>query len=65
MVNIAFDTLSPEIRSMLMNSDDGDGETKTLVYVNQPYINLAVAGGLRDTIDGHLDEGRMLRCTEV
>ena len=57
MVNIAFDTLSPEVRSMLMNSDDGDGETKTLVYVNQPYINLAVAGGLRDTIDGHLDEG--------
>ncbi|MCH1592084.1 MAG: MMPL family transporter, partial [Candidatus Thalassarchaeaceae archaeon] len=57
MVNIAFDTLSPEVRSMLMNSDDGDGETKTLVYVNQPYINLAVAGGLRETIDGHLDEG--------
>ena len=65
MVNIAFDTLSPEVRSMLMNSDDGDGETKTLVYVNQPYINLAVAGGLRDTIDGHLDEGGCsdaLRC---
>ena len=57
MVNIAFDTLSPEIRSMLMNPDDGEGETKTLVYVNQPYINLAVAGGLRETIDGHLDEG--------
>ena len=57
MVNIAFDTLSPEVRSMLMNSDDGEGETKTLVYVNQPYINLAVAGGLRETIDGHLDEG--------
>ena len=57
MVNIAFDTLSPEVRSMLMNSDDGGGETKTLVYVNQPYINLAVAGGLRETIDGHLDGG--------
>lgn len=57
MVNIAFDTLSPEVRSMLMNSDDGQGETKTLVYVNQPYINLATAGGLRETIDGHLDEG--------
>ena len=68
MVNIAFDTLSPEIRSMLMNSDDGDGETKTLVYVNQPYINLAVAGGLRDTIDGHLDEGGCsdaLRCNAL
>ncbi len=57
MINIAFDTLSPEVRSMLMNADQGQGETKTLVYVNQPYINLAVAGGLRDTIDGHLDEG--------
>ena len=32
MVNIAFDTLSPEIRSMLMNADNGMGETKTLVY---------------------------------
>jgi len=60
MVNIAFDTLSPEIRSMLMNADQGSGETKTLVYVNQPYINLAVAGGLRDTIDDHLDEGGCL-----
>ena len=51
-----------------MNSDDGDGETKTLVYVNQPYINLAVAGGLRDTIDGHLDEGGCsdaLRCNAL
>jgi len=55
MVNIAFDTLSPEVRSMLMNADQGQGETKTLVYVNQPYINLGVAGGLRETIDGHLD----------
>ncbi|MDP6703702.1 MAG: MMPL family transporter [Candidatus Thalassarchaeaceae archaeon] len=55
MVNIAFDTLSPEVRSMLMNADQGQGETKTLVYVNQPYINLATAGSLRDAIDGHLD----------
>ena len=55
MVNIAFDTLSPEIRSMLMNADEGLGETKTLVYVNQPYINLATAGNLREEIDNHLD----------
>jgi len=55
MVNIAFDTLSPEIRSMLMNADQGEGETKTLVYVNQPYINLKHAGSLRDTIDDFLD----------
>jgi len=54
MVNVAFDTLSVEVRSMLMNADTGQGETKTLVYVNQPYINLARAGGLRDTIDDHL-----------
>ena len=57
MVNIAFDTLSPEVRSMLMNADQGQGETKTLVYVNQPYIDLAVAGGLRETIDRHLSDG--------
>lgn len=55
MVNIAFDTLSPEIRSMLMNADEGLGETKTLVYVNQPYINLATAGNLREEIDNHLN----------
>ena len=57
MVNIAFDTLSPEVRSMLMNADQGQGETKTLVYVNQPYIDLAIAGGLRETIDRHLSDG--------
>ncbi|MAQ57594.1 MAG: hypothetical protein CMA47_05210 [Euryarchaeota archaeon] len=54
MVNVAFDTLSPEVRSMLMNADQGGGETKTLVYVNQPYINLADATVLRDAIDGFL-----------
>ena len=54
MVNVAFDTLSPEVRSMLMNADQGTGETKTLVYVNQPYINLADASSLRDAIDGFL-----------
>ena len=61
MVNIALDTLSPEIRSMLMNADqDTCGgstpcETKTLVYVTQPYINLQDATPLRDAIDDHLD----------
>ena len=54
MVNVAFDTLSPEVRSMLMNSDQGTGETKTLVYVNQPYLNLGNATVLRDAIDGFL-----------
>ena len=52
MVNVVFDTLSPEIRSMLMNADQGSGETKTLVYAWQPYINIQDATGLRDTIDG-------------
>ena len=62
MVNIALDTLSPEIRSMLMNADQEDVcqnqspcETKTLVYVTQPYINLHDATPLRDAIDDHLD----------
>ncbi|MBK70350.1 MAG: hypothetical protein CMB53_03010 [Euryarchaeota archaeon] len=57
MVNVAFDTLSPEVRSMLMNADEGSGETKTLVYAWQPYILLEEATPLRDTIDGFLSEG--------
>tara|TARA_Y100001970_G_scaffold215544_1_gene263699 strand:- start:66 stop:3284 length:3219 start_codon:yes stop_codon:yes gene_type:complete len=57
MVNVAFDTLSPEVRSMLMNADEGPGETKTLVYAWQPYILLEEATPLRDTIDGFLSEG--------
>ena len=61
MVNIALDTLSPEIRSMLMNADQDlcqgstPCETKTLVYVTQPYINLNDATPLRNAIDDHLD----------
>ena len=53
MVNVAFNTLSVEIRSMLMNEVDDTigGETQTLVYVNQPYINLRDAGELRNQID--------------
>ncbi len=59
MVNVAFDTLSVEIRSMLMNEENENvgGETQTLVYVNQPYINLRDAGELRDEIDGLLGVG--------
>ena len=70
MVNVAFDTLSPEVRSMLMNADSGFGETKTLVYVNQPYISLGDAGLLRETIDQRLTgencvDGDAKRCTAV
>ncbi len=59
MVNVAFDTLSVEIRSMLMDevNEEIGGETQTLVYVNQPYINLRDAGELRDQIDGLLSVG--------
>ena len=59
MVDVAFDTLSIEIRSMLMNEANEalGGETQTLVYVNQPYINLRDAGELRDQIDGLLAVG--------
>jgi predicted RND superfamily exporter protein len=58
MINIAFDTLSYEIRSMLMNEPLANlGETKTLVYVNQPYISLGIAGELRDQLDSYLSEG--------
>ena len=47
MVAVAFDTLSAEVRSMLLNEE----ETKAIVYVNQPYMNLNVAGELREEID--------------
>jgi len=59
MVDIAFDTLSVEIRSMFMNEESASlgGETQTLVYVNQPYINLGDAGKLRDQIDSILSPG--------
>lgn len=58
MINVAFDTLSYEIRSMLMNEPQTNlGETKTLVYVNQPYIQLSTASQLRDKIDEYLSEG--------
>ena len=58
MINIAFDTLSYEVRSMLMNEPLANlGETKTLVYVNQPYIRLSVASQLRDQLDAFLSEG--------
>ena len=52
MVNVAFDTLSPEVQSMLMN----EAGNKALVYVTQPYMNLNYAGELRDDIDLMLNE---------
>ena len=52
MVNAAFDTLSLEVRSMLLNQD----ETKAIVYVDQPYMNLNIAAGLRDQIDDILTQ---------
>ncbi|MEE2811961.1 MAG: MMPL family transporter [Candidatus Thermoplasmatota archaeon] len=59
MVDVAFETLSVEVRSMLMNeaSDTLGGETQTLVYVNQPYINLRDAGAMRNEIDSILSSG--------
>ncbi len=47
MVDVAFDTLSNEVKWMLINEADD----KSLVYVTQPYMNLIYAGGLRDDID--------------
>ena len=61
MVNVAFDTLSEEVRSMLLN-ENGD---KAIVYVTQPYMNLNVAGELRDDIDGILTEGPTLLNTRT
>ena len=60
MVNIAFDTLSNEVKSMLLN----EAGTKGIVYVTQPYINLDEAGELRDQIDLMLTEDTGLEGTE-
>ena len=51
MVNAAVDTLSEEVKSMLLNED----QTKAIVYVTQPYMNLDDAGVLRDEIDTMLE----------
>ena len=61
MVNVAFDTLSDEVRSTLMNEDG----TKAIVYVRQRYMNLNVAGELRDEIDDILEEGPTLLNTRT
>ena len=52
MVNVVFDTLTEEVRSMLLN----EANTKAIVYVTQPYMNLNVAGELREEIDGMLSQ---------
>lgn len=61
MVNVAVDTLSAEVQSMLLN----EGGTKAIVYVAQPYMNLNVAGELRDEIDDILGEGPSLLNTRT
>ena len=61
MVNVAFDTLSLEVRSMLLNQQ----ETKAIVYVDQPYMNLNIASDLRDEIDEILSEPPELQQTRT
>ena len=61
MVNVAFDTLSVEVRSMLLNQD----ETKAIVYVDQPYMNLNIAAGLRNQIDDILTQPPELQQTRT
>ena len=46
---------------MLMN----EGGTKAIVYVSQPYMNLNVAGELRNEIDDILAEGPTLLNTRT
>ena len=60
MVNIVFDTLSDEVKSMLLNEEG----TKGIVYVTQPYMNLNAAAVLRDQIDAMLIEDTGLEGTE-
>ena len=61
MVNVVFDTLSEEVRSMLLNKVG----TKAIVYVTQPYLNLNYAGELRDEIDEILAEDNLLPGTQT
>ena len=61
MVNVAFDTLSLEVRSMLLNQL----ETKAIIYVDQPYMNLNIASDLRDEIDEILSEPPELQQTRT
>ena len=61
MVNVVFDTLSPEVLSMLLNEDG----TKGIVYVTQPYMNLNEAAVLRDDIDLMLGEDTGLEGTRA
>ncbi|MDC0340719.1 MMPL family transporter [Candidatus Poseidoniaceae archaeon] len=61
MVNVVFDTLTDEVKSMLLN----EAGTKAIVYVTQPYMNLNVAGELRDEIDGMLSEEQALEGTRT
>jgi len=61
MVNVAVDTLSPEVQSMLLN----EAGTKAIVYVAQPYMNLNVAGELREEIDAILRQGPSLLNTHT
>ena len=61
MVNVAFDTLSAEVQSMLLN----ERGTKGIVYVSQPYMNLNIAGDLRDQIDSILSTGPSLANTRT
>jgi predicted RND superfamily exporter protein len=49
------------VKSMLLN----EAGTKAIVYVTQPYMNLNVAGGLRDEIDGMLSEEQPLEGTRT
>ena len=60
MVNVVFDTLSDEVKSMLLNEEG----TKGIVYVTQPYMNLNAAAVLREDIDAMLDEDTGLEGTE-
>ena len=60
MVSVVFDTLSNEVKSMLLNEEG----TKGIVYVTQPYMNLNEAAVLRDQIDDMLTQDTGLEGTE-
>lgn len=51
VIEISYDTLSEEVRSMLINSD----YTKTLIYIEMPYLNLKLTEELVDWINVAVD----------
>ena len=54
MIEVSYETLSNETRSMLIN----DGYTKTLIYTEMPYINLDDTADIVENVNRAVDRYR-------